>query len=105
MHVELECYCYRLYFTTFPHPAPHPTILNGLATDSNNRPRIRSRPRAGPSSSPDDHASYYYFTIDDQLLYFSFFQDWGPLNIAMVYKACILIHELLEVTQNKAVRV
>lgn len=42
-------------------------------------------------------ASYYYFTIDDQLLYLSFFQDWGPLNIAMVYKACILIHELLEV--------
>jgi cell division cycle 14 len=27
----------------------------------------------------------------------SFFEDWGPLNIAMVYKACILIHELLEV--------
>ncbi|KAG6833859.1 hypothetical protein H0H87_011793 [Tephrocybe sp. NHM501043] len=41
-------------------------------------------------------ASYYYFTIDDQLLYLSFFQDWGPLNLSMVYKACILIHELLE---------
>ena len=42
-------------------------------------------------------ASYYYFTIDDQLLYLSFFQDWGPLNLAMVYKACILIHEILGV--------
>ncbi|KAG5644942.1 hypothetical protein DXG03_007407 [Asterophora parasitica] len=41
-------------------------------------------------------ASYYYFTIDDQLLYLSFFQDWGPLNLSMVYKACILTHELLE---------
>ncbi|EGO27274.1 hypothetical protein SERLADRAFT_334736, partial [Serpula lacrymans var. lacrymans S7.9] len=38
----------------------------------------------------------FYFTVDDQLLYLSFFQDWGPLNLAMVYKACILIHELLE---------
>ena len=48
-------------------------------------------------SAPDDEAKYYYFTIDDQLLYMSFFQDWGPLNLAMVYKACILIHELLQV--------
>jgi hypothetical protein len=62
-----------------------------------NAPRVRARPRGGPSASPDDDATYYYFTIDDHLLYLSFFQDWGPLNIAMVYKACILIHELLEV--------
>jgi len=27
----------------------------------------------------------------------SFFEDWGPLNLGMVYKVCILIHELLEV--------
>lgn len=59
---------------------------------------MRSKPRPGSSSTtPDEDATYYYFTIDDQLLYLSFFQDWGPLNIAMVYKACILIHELLEV--------
>ena len=52
---------------------------------------------ATTSATPDDDAKYYYFTIDDQLLYLSFFQDWGPLNLAMVYKACILIHELLQV--------
>ena len=28
----------------------------------------------------------------------SFFQDWGPLNVAMVYKACIFIHSLLIVS-------
>jgi cell division cycle 14 len=44
-----------------------------------------------------EDARYYFFTIDDQLVYLSFFQDWGPLNLAMVYKACILIHELLQV--------
>lgn len=87
----------RLYFTTFPHPLPSPHVLNNQSSDSSNNPRVRARPRGGPSASPDDDATYYYFTIDDQLLYLSFFQDWGPLNLAMVYKACILIHELLEV--------
>ncbi|KAE9404464.1 phosphatases II [Gymnopus androsaceus JB14] len=92
----LCCFSDRLYFTTFPHPAPNPGTLNRLAADTNNRPRVRPRPRGVLATSSDEDASYYYFTIDDQLLYLSFFQDWGPLNIAMVYKACILIHELLE---------
>jgi cell division cycle 14 len=95
----------RLYFTTFPHPPPTPQVLNRLSGEPGNQPRIRARPRGGPSASPDDSASYYYFTIDDQLLYLSFFQDWGPLNIAMVYKACILIHELLEVCQGSSTRI
>jgi hypothetical protein len=87
----------RLYFTTFPHPPPSPHVLNKQSPDPSNNPPVRARPRGGPSASPDDDATYYYFTIDDQLLYLSFFQDWGPLNLAMVYKACILLHELLEV--------
>lgn len=63
-----------------------------------NAPPVRPRPRGGlTAATPDDEATYYWFIIDDHLLYLSFFQDWGPLNIAMVYKACILIHELLEV--------
>ncbi|KAF9482442.1 phosphatases II [Pholiota conissans] len=86
----------RLYFTTFPHPPPTAQVLNRLAAEPGNQPRVRARPKAGLSTSLDEHASYYYFTIDDQLLYLSFFQDWGPLNLSMVYKACILIHELLE---------
>ena len=53
-----------------------------------------------PPPTPDDGATYYYFTVDHQLIYLSFFKDWGPLNLAMVYKACILIHELLEVCLN-----
>ncbi|KAK7061417.1 phosphoprotein phosphatase [Favolaschia claudopus] len=86
----------RLYFTTFPQPAPNPLVLNRLAAEPGNRPRVRTRPRDAKVATDDEVATYYYFTIDDQLLYLSFFQDWGPLNIAMVYKACILIHELLE---------
>ena len=97
LSIELVYMISRLYFTTFPHPPPSSQVLNKLAADPENQPRLRVRPRGGPSSSPDENASYYYFTIDDQLLYLSFFQDWGPLNLSMVYKACILIHELLEV--------
>jgi cell division cycle 14 len=93
---------FRLYFTTFPNPAPSPHALNRLASEPGNAPRVRARPRAGPSATPDDDATYYYFTIDDQLLYLSFYQDWGPLNLAMVYKACILIHELLEVRSERS---
>ncbi|KAJ7067960.1 tyrosine protein phosphatase [Mycena amicta] len=88
----------RLFFTTFPHPAPNPTVINRLAAEPGHRPRVRTRPRDPETAASDDKATYYYFTIDDQLLYLSFFEDWGPLNIAMVYKACILIHELLEDT-------
>jgi hypothetical protein len=101
--VELEWYIFRLYFTTFPHPPPNPQALNRSSAEPGNQPRVRARPRGGPSASPDDNATYYYFTIDDQLLYLSFFQDWGPLNIAMVYKACILIHELLEVCSSSKI--
>ncbi|KAJ7873331.1 tyrosine protein phosphatase [Mycena olivaceomarginata] len=86
----------RLYFTTFPQPAPNPLVLNRLAAEPGSRPRVRTRPKEIHAAAADETATYYYFTIDDQLLYLSFFQDWGPLNIAMVYKACILIHELLE---------
>ncbi|TFY56800.1 hypothetical protein EVJ58_g7411 [Rhodofomes roseus] len=87
----------RLYFTSFPNPPPRSEVLNRLAAGPDYAPRIRGT-SAGSSSSvtPDDDAKYYYFTIDDQLLYLSFFQDWGPLNLSMVYKACILIHELLQ---------
>ncbi|CAL1702178.1 unnamed protein product [Somion occarium] len=85
----------RLYFTTFPHPAPHPDVLNSQS-ESESQPRIRGTPCPGPSTTPDDDAKYYYFTVDDQFLYLSFYQDWGPFNLAMVYKSCILIHELLQ---------
>lgn len=34
--------------------------------------------------------------MDDQLHYLSFYMDWGPLNLAMVYRSCIMIHSLLD---------
>ena len=85
----------RLYFTTFPHPPPKQETLNdpGFQLEQIDVRGIRTPP--SDSSEPMKH---YYFTIDDQLMYMSFFQDWGPLNVAMVYKACIYIHSLLIVS-------
>jgi cell division cycle 14 len=88
-------FAFRLYFTTFSGTPPSAYVLN--SSKYTFKPQIRhSNPRCAPPS-PDADAAYYYFTIDHQLVYLSFFKDWGPLNLAMVYKACLLIHELLEV--------
>lgn len=90
----------RLFFTTFPHPSPNPERLNEVAAAGlPKNPPLRARSRGAPPLIDDEDTRYYFFTIDDQLPYLSFFQDWGPLNLAMVYRACILIHELLEVCQ------
>ncbi|KAG8961767.1 cell division control protein 14 [Tulasnella sp. 419] len=85
-----------LYFTTFPAPAPAQSVLN--SSKNQLKPRVRSKLRTHGQQipTPDDHAVYYYFTVDDDLPYLSFFEDWGPLNLGQVYKACILMHELLE---------
>jgi Dual specificity protein phosphatase, N-terminal half len=91
----------RLYFTTFPHPPPKQETLNdpGFQLEQIDVRGIRTPP--SDSSEPTKH---YYFTIDDQLMYMSFFQDWGPLNVAMVYKACIYIHSLLIVSRISILR-
>ncbi|KZT38925.1 phosphatases II [Sistotremastrum suecicum HHB10207 ss-3] len=87
---------HRLYFTTFPSPVPSQHVLNNMGSSLGKNPPIRGAERNRGAVTPDDDATYYYFTIDDSLVYLSFYEDWGPLNLAMVYKACILIHELLE---------
>jgi hypothetical protein len=86
---------YRLYWTSFPVPAPTPDQLNRPEQPA---PTLRTKSRgAGPAPvSPEEDHTYYYFSIDDRLVYLSFFEDWGPLNLAQVYRACILIHELLQ---------
>ncbi|KAF8759531.1 Dual specificity protein phosphatase, N-terminal half [Rhizoctonia solani] len=94
----------RLYWTSFPAPAPSPDQLNRPEQPA---PTLRTKSRAaGPTPvSPEENHLYYYFCIDDRLLYLSFFEDWGPLNLAQVYRACILIHELLQDANLKRHRI
>ncbi|CAE6411804.1 unnamed protein product [Rhizoctonia solani] len=97
------CLC-RLYWTSFPAPAPSPDQLNRPEQPA---PALRTKARtAGPTPvTPEENHLYYYFCIDDRLLYLSFFEDWGPLNLAQVYRACILIHELLQDANLKRHRI
>jgi hypothetical protein len=48
----------RLAYTYFPTPAPRAEVLNQLQQE------------------------VHFFSVDDQLVYLSFFQDSGPLNAA-----------------------
>lgn len=78
----------RLAFTYFAHPAPHPDLLNSAraspdpssSSSSSNHPRTESTDSL--TATATTKAGEYWFTIDDQLVYLSFFQDYGPLNIA-----------------------
>ncbi|KAL5488370.1 CDC14 [Sanghuangporus weigelae] len=91
----------RLYFTTFPEPPPSQSSLNLASSEQRSLP---IRPQSNAFNARPSYANglYYFFTIDDELRYLSFFKDWGPLNISKVYKACILIHELLEDEELKS---
>lgn len=57
----------RLAYTYFKSPAPRSEILNSLT--------------AAAESRDADPGAIYWFSIDDQLVYLSFFQDYGPLNV------------------------
>ncbi|WFD31782.1 hypothetical protein MSPP1_002821 [Malassezia sp. CBS 17886] len=46
----------------------------------------------------DTHArppSLHWFCIDEDLVYLSFSNDWGPLNVAMFYRFCVHVHQML----------
>lgn len=47
--------------------------------------------RAVPRERPGAH----FFCIDDELVYWNFFLDFGPLNLGQTYRFCqILSHKL-----------
>jgi len=69
----------RLAFTYFKSPAPHPDQLNNNSSNTTTlSPGITS---TGTTSGTGEGGGDFWFTIDDQLVYLSFFQDYGPLNI------------------------
>ncbi|XP_011310996.1 dual specificity protein phosphatase CDC14B isoform X3 [Fopius arisanus] len=44
-----------------------------------------------PKSTTDTH----YFSIDDELVYENFYADFGPLNLAMLYRYCDTVNKKL----------
>ncbi|EGW30344.1 protein tyrosine phosphatase CDC14 [Spathaspora passalidarum NRRL Y-27907] len=55
--------------------------------------------------SPPNTKDLVYFTIEDSLPYNSFHLDFGPLNIAILYRFAVILHNILneENNQGKAV--
>lgn len=39
----------------------------------------------------------HFFTIDHELVYENFNSDFGPLNLAMLYRYCTKLHKKLQV--------
>lgn len=86
----------RLYFTFFSDP-PSPSFLNkdnGTASAWFEEPKQQRGSHAATSAYeiPDD---LFWFNIDEDLVYLSFFEDWGPLNVALFYRFCMHVHQLL----------
>lgn len=45
---------------------------------------------------PRSTAHWHYFSIDDELVYESFYADFGPLNLAMLFRYCVKLNKKLQ---------
>ncbi|XP_039298394.1 dual specificity protein phosphatase CDC14C [Nilaparvata lugens] len=48
------------------------------------------------ATKPKSTANTLYFSIDDELVYDNFYSDFGPLNLAMLYKYCTELNKKLQ---------
>ena len=44
---------------------------------------------------PRDRATAHFFSIDDDLVYWNFFLDFGPLNMGQLYRFCQILSSKL----------
>ena len=84
-HAPLCMFGARLAFTYFlSDTTPDPDVLNAQSSD--------------PTASADSQLAKdcFFFTTDSALVYLSFYQDWGPLNVSMFYRFSLHLHGLIE---------
>jgi len=53
---------------------------------------ITLRTAMKPKSNPNTH----YFSIDNELVYENFYSDFGPLNLAVLYRYCQKVNKKLK---------
>ncbi|RXG70403.1 Dual specificity protein phosphatase CDC14A [Armadillidium vulgare] len=58
---------------------------------------VTLRTNGRPRSTPNTH----YFSIDDSLVYENFYADFGPLNLAMLYRYCVKLNRKLKIIYLK----
>jgi len=52
---------------------------------------VKCRPKKNEKSAASDNVKRHFFTVDNTLRYEPFFLDFGPLNLACLYKFCKLL--------------
>ncbi|CCH60988.1 hypothetical protein TBLA_0D04930 [Henningerozyma blattae CBS 6284] len=50
--------------------------------------------------TPQDASDMVFFTIEDSIFYNSFHLDFGPMNIAHLYRFAVIFHEILNDPEN-----
>lgn len=45
-------------------------------------------------------SSVYYLNVDDNLVYDGFYSDFGPLNLAMIYRYIDIVREQFKVSST-----
>ncbi|KAK0539339.1 cell division control protein 14 [Tilletia horrida] len=97
----------RIYFAVFPHPAPDMTELShgdgsrsvilppadAQELEQQGHRRIVQDGTAPLHKPKLKH--WEWLIVDNDLPYLSFFDDWGPLNIGMLWRFCTHIHQWL----------
>lgn len=78
---------HRLWFGIFGGSAPDVDSLNRAAGMEHAK-----FPADMPGPGP---ARLFWFCVDEDLVYLSFSKDWGPLNVAMFYRFCVHVHQML----------
>merc|ERR1719285_1435229 len=53
---------------------------------------VKCRPKNKDKSAASDEVSLHFFTIDNILRYEPFFVDFGPLNLACLFRFCMLLN-------------
>jgi len=58
---------------------------------------------ASTAKSPKSSTQRVYFCVDDELVYQSFYADFGPLNLGMLRRYCVKVDHLLKLHPDKVV--
>ncbi|CBQ71454.1 related to CDC14-dual specificity phosphatase [Sporisorium reilianum SRZ2] len=86
----------RLWFTWFNGDLPSEDDLNdndGQAAARKNFDDAEIKKYVDPSET--NPSRLHWFNIDHDLVYLSFWFDWGPLNVGMFYRFCLHVHHML----------
>ncbi len=51
----------------------------------------------------NDNGAYAHFTVSDECVYDSFCDDFGPMNLGMIYKFCAILDSQLERCSQKRI--